>query len=75
MSQSDNTAKANAASVANAFMNAFGELGRAVAPCEKAEGHFREARKQTLMGLRELIDDRIQQMSKTETKGARVVAE
>ena len=75
MSQSDNKHKANAASVAGAFMNAFNELGRALVPCEKAEEHFRESGKQALMGLRELIDSRIQEMSKGETKGTRVVAE
>ena len=76
MSETDsNTSRANAASVAGAFMNAFNELGRAFAPCEKAEAHFREARKQALMGLREIIDNRIQTMSKAETKGTRVVAE
>jgi hypothetical protein len=43
-----------------------------MAPPENAERHFREARKQALMGLRELIDNRIQEMSRAETKGARV---
>jgi len=75
MSQSENTARANAASVAGAFMNAFNELGRAMAPCEKAEAHFKEARKQALMGLRELIDSRIQAMSKDDIKATRIVAE
>ncbi len=75
MSQGESTSRANAASVAGAFMNAFNELGRAMAPCEKAEEHFREARKQALLGLRELIDHRIERMSKAETKGTRVVAE
>jgi hypothetical protein len=56
-------------------MNAFNELGRAMAPCEKAEAHFKEARKQALMGLRELIDSRIQKMSKDEIKATRIVAE
>jgi hypothetical protein len=66
------TAAGNAASVCGAFMNAFSELGRAMAPPENVERHFREARKQALMGLRELIDNRIQQMSRDETKGTRV---
>ena len=66
-----NTA-ASTASVCGAFINAFGELGRAMAPPENVERHFREARKQALMGLRELIDNRIQQMSRTDTKGTRV---
>jgi hypothetical protein len=67
--------RADAASVAGAFMNAFSELGRALAPCERAETHFKEARKQALMGLRELLDDRIQKMSTSEAKGTRIVAE
>jgi hypothetical protein len=79
MSETEQTAgtssRANAASVASAFMNAFNELGRAMAPCEKVEAHFREARKQVLMGLREMIDNRIREMSKGETKGTRVVAD
>jgi len=75
MTQSESTARASAASVAGAFMNAFNELGRAMAPCEKAEAHFKEARKQALMGLRELIDSRIQKMSKDEIKATRIVAE
>ena len=65
----------SAASVCSAFMNAFNELGRVMSPPENAERHFREARKQALMGLRELIDNRIQEMSRAETKGTRVVAD
>jgi len=65
----------NAASVCGAFMSAFNELGKAMAPPENVDRHFREARKQALMGLRELIDNRIQEMSRTETKGKRVVVE
>jgi hypothetical protein len=60
----DTTSQANAASVCGAFMDAFNELGRAIAPPVNVERHFREARKQFLMGLRELIDNRIQEMSK-----------
>jgi hypothetical protein len=69
------SSRASAASVASAFMNAFNELGRSIAPPEKVETHFREARKQVLLGLRELIDDRIEKMSKAETKGTRIVVE
>jgi hypothetical protein len=75
MTESENTSRANAASVAGAFMNAFNELGRAMMPCEKAQAHFKEARKQALMGLRELIDSRIQAMSKDDIKATRIVAE
>jgi hypothetical protein len=66
---------ASAASVWGAFMNAFNELGRVMSPPENVERHFREARKQALMGLRELIDNRIQELSRSETKGTRIVAE
>jgi hypothetical protein len=57
------TSHPTAASICGAFLDAFNELGRAVAPPENVERHFREARKQALLGLRELIDNRIQQMS------------
>jgi hypothetical protein len=43
-----------------------------MAPPEKIECHFREARKQMLMGLRELIDHRIQKMSQADSKGTSV---
>jgi hypothetical protein len=43
-----------------------------IAPPEKVEQHFREARKHILMGLREMIDHRIEKMSQTEAKGTRV---
>lgn len=66
--------RAGAASVCGAFLSAFDELRRAVAPAENVERHFREARKQALMGLRQLIDNRIQAMSGTETKGAQAGA-
>ncbi len=59
-------------SVCGAFRTAFEQLGKAMAPPEKVEQHFREARKQILLGLRELIDHRIQKMSQTEAKGTTV---
>ena len=68
----EENSRASAASVCGAFRTAFEELGKAMAPPEKIECHFREARKQMLMGLRELIDDRIQKMSQTDSKGTRV---
>jgi hypothetical protein len=69
------TEKPNAETVCGAFMNAFDQLGRAMSPPENVEHHFREARKHVLLGLRELIDHRIQQMSRAETKGTRVVVD
>lgn len=70
-----NASQANAASVCQAFADAFHQLGRAMAPAPNVERHFREARKQLLMGIRELIDNRIQDLSANETKGTRVVVE
>ena len=73
MTETDrNTARASMNSVCGAFTTAFRELGRVLAPPENVEKHFREARKQILMGLRELIDQRIQKMAHAEDKGTRV---
>ena len=69
---SDNTARPTAESVCGAFRAAFDQLGKVMAPPEKVEHHFREARKHVLMGLRELIDLKIQKMGQTETKGTTV---
>jgi hypothetical protein len=65
-------ARATGESVCGAFRVAFEELGKAMAPPEKVGQHFREAQKQMLMGLREIIDHRIQKMSQAETKGTHV---
>ena len=69
---SEEYSRATAESVCGAFRAAFHELGKAMAPPEKVEQHFREARKQILLGLLEMIDHRIQQMSQTQTKGTSV---
>jgi hypothetical protein len=69
---SEENARATAESVCGAFRSAFRELGKAMVPPEKIECHFREARKQMLMGLRERLDDRIQKMSQTDSNGTRV---
>ena len=58
----EENARAAGESVCGAFRSAFRELGKAMAPPEKVEQHFREARKQVLMGLREMIDHRIEKM-------------
>ena len=72
MSEQDARGTTNAESVCGAFRTAFHELGRAIAPPEKVEEHFREARKHVLLGLREMIDHRIQKMAQTEGKGTSV---
>jgi hypothetical protein len=69
---SEENVRATGESVCGAFRMAFQELGKMMAPPEKVEQHFREARKQVLMGLREMIDHRIQKMSQTEAKGTSV---
>jgi hypothetical protein len=69
---SEENARANAESVCGAFRTAFQELGKAMAPPENVDCHFREARKQILMGLREIIDHRIQSMSQAGNKGTHV---
>lgn len=63
--------RATTESVCGAFRTAFSELGKAMAPPEKVEEHFREAHRQILLGLREIIDHRIQKMSQT-AKGTSV---
>ena len=69
---SEESARPTADSVCGAFRTAFDQLGKVMAPPEKVEQHFREARKHMLLGLRELIDHRIQRMSQTGTKGTSV---
>jgi hypothetical protein len=69
---SEDTARPTADSVCGAFRTAFDQLGKVMAPPETVEKHFREARKHVLLGLRELIDHRIQKMSQTQAKGTSV---
>jgi hypothetical protein len=68
----EGNARSTAESVCGAFRAAFDELGKAIAPPEKVEQHFREAGKQILMGLREIVDEGIRKMSQTEAKGTQV---
>jgi hypothetical protein len=42
---------------------------------EASRGHFKNARIEFLRGVRGLIDDRIERLSKEERKGAHVVVE
>jgi hypothetical protein len=42
---------------------------------EASQGHFKNARIEFLKGVRSLVDDRIEQLSREERKGARVVVE
>jgi hypothetical protein len=55
--------------------SAFRAVAEAFAPPEEAARHFRDARKEVLLGIRELIDARIERLSRGEAKGSRVVVE
>jgi hypothetical protein len=46
-----------------------------VGPPESVKAHFRAARVEILKGLRALIDSRIDQLSRTEEKGASIPVE
>ena len=47
----------------------------AMSPPANATQHFREARLEILRGIREVIDSRIEYLSKGKTKGSRIVVE
>ena len=44
-------------------------------PSEEAKSHFRQSRVELLKGIRRIIDDRIDRVSRTEHKGTHVVVE
>ena len=50
-------------------------FARLFEPPGEARRHFREARIEVLKGIRELIDYRIETLSRTNAKGARVTVE
>lgn len=51
------------------------KLSESLAPPEGAAKHFREARLEMLRGIRELVDYRIQDLSRDKTKGSRIVVD
>ena len=51
------------------------EMMSAIGPDENVAKHFREARVHLLLGFRQLIDNRIDDLNRTRSKGARVVVE
>ncbi len=55
--------------------DAFRQGAQLFGPPETAVNHFRQARKEILLGFRELIDARLERLSRQETKGTRVVVE
>ena len=59
----------------DALRDTLREAADAVTPPEAAMGHFREARIEFLRGIREIIDQRINRMSRTKNAGTSVVVE
>jgi hypothetical protein len=51
------------------------QLLKKLGPGEAAESHFRSARVEFLKGLRAMIDRKIEDLSKTGTKGQKVSVE
>ena len=51
------------------------KVSESLTPPEGAAKHFREARLEVLRGIRELVDYRIQDLSKDNSKGSRIVVE
>ena len=46
-----------------------------IGPSEEAKNHFRQSRVELLKGIRRIIDDRIERVSQTSSKGTHVVVE
>ena len=55
--------------------SAIDSVASAFVPPENVRQHFREAGVQVLMGIREIINNRIEDLNRTASKGARVVVE
>lgn len=81
MSEAQQTASANARasahidSVCDCIRKGLETLSDAITPPESACSHFREARIEVLRGIREIIDHRIQHLSRDKGTGTRVVVE
>lgn len=76
---SESQAKTDSAPQAAWFCNWLREgaekMAQSLSPPEGAAKHFREARLEILRGVRELIDGRIDYLSREKTKGSRIVVE
>jgi len=53
----------------------IGRLFKEFGPSEEVTSHFRQSRIEFLKGIRTLLDERIEHMSKPEQKGTRVTVE
>jgi hypothetical protein len=59
----------------DALRDGLHQVADSVTPPEAAMGHFREARLEFLRGLREILNHRIDRVSRTKSAGASVVVE
>ncbi len=59
----------------DALRDGLHQVADAVTPPESATRHFRESRLEFLRGIRELIDHRINRMSRNSNRGTTVVVE
>jgi hypothetical protein len=72
-SRGEAAGSANAAS--EAASDAFWKLMEACGLPSEAAAHFRQARIEVLKGVREVIDHRIENLSRTSRKGTRVAVD
>ena len=59
----------------DALRDGLRQAADAVTPPESAMAHFRQSRIEFLLGIRELIDHRVDRMSRAKTAGANIVVE
>ena len=81
MTEAEQGSNANARSsrhidnICNCIRSGLETLSDAITPPESARTHFREARIEVLRGIREIIDHRIENLSRGKSTGTRVVVE
>ncbi len=68
-------ASAHIDNICGAIRDGLETIVDAFTPPESAARHFREARIEVLRGIREIIDHRIDRLSRTKEGGTRVVVE
>ncbi len=79
MAETGSTTSAGARATGDCRCGNIGKAFRAMAdafgPPEAAAQHFRDARKEVLLGIRELLDARLERLSRKEQKGTRIVVD
>jgi len=68
-------AHANIDTICDCIRKGLEAVSELVTPPESAGKHFREARIEMLRGFREIIDHKIERLSRTKSAGTRVVVE